>query len=244
MTPPPYDPQRYGYQSQPVHNAYAEVQSIATGAMKRVYLKMTLGLVVTALVAMWCFSSPAFWQFLSMNSWAIWGLFIGELILVFAISAGINKMSTPMGSLLFYLFAAINGAALSPIFIVYTQTSIAKTFFITAGTFGAMSVYGYFTNKDLTRWGSILFMALIGLIIVSVVNIFLKSSGLEWIISAAGVLIFVGLTAWDTQKIKQMAEFTPASEVGRLATIGALNLYLDFINLFLYLLRFFGNSRD
>ena len=244
MTPPPYDPQRYGYQSQPAHNAFAEVQTIATGAMKRVYLKMTLGLIVTALVALWCTSSPAFWNFLAANNWAIWGLFIGELILVFAISAGINKMSTMTASLLFYLFAAINGAALSPIFMVYTAASISKTFFITAGTFGAMSVYGYFTNKDLTKWGSILSMALFGLIIVSLVNIFLRTSGLEWIISAAGVLIFIGLTAWDTQKIKQMAEYTPASEIGRLATIGALNLYLDFINLFLYLLRFFGNSRD
>ena len=213
MTPPPYDPQRYGYQSQPAHNAFAEVQTIATGAMKRVYLKMTLGLIVTALVALWCTSSPAFWNFLAANNWAIWGLFIGELILVFAISAGINKMSTMTASLLFYLFAAINGAALSPIFMVYTAASISKTFFITAGTFGAMSVYGYFTNKDLTKWGSILIMALFGLIIVSLVNIFLKSSGLEWIISAAGVLIFIGLTAWDTQKIKQMAEYTPASEI-------------------------------
>ena len=153
-------------------------------------------------------------------------------------------LSSATASLLFYLFAVINGLALSPIFVVYTGASIAKTFFITAGVFGAMSVYGYFTSKDLSRWGSILTMALFGLIIVSVVNIFLKSTAMEWIISGAGVLIFIGLTAWDTQQIKQMALQAPMETAGKLATLGALSLYLDFINLFLYLLRFFGNNRN
>lgn len=133
---------------------------------------------------------------------------------------------------------------LAPIFVVYTGASIAKTFFITAGTFGAMSVFGFTTGQDLSKFGRILFMALIGLIIASVVNIFTHSSTLDWIISFAGVIIFVGLTAWDTQQIKRMAEVLPAGQEGRLATIGALTLYLDFINLFLYLLRFFGASRD
>lgn len=242
-TPPPYDPSRfqnYGYQSA---NS-AGVISLASNAMKRVYVKMTLGLLVTAIISFYCAGSREYMTFMAQNSWFYWGLFIGEIVLVFAISGGIYKMSTGVGSLLFYLFSAVNGMALAPIFLVYTGTSIAKTFFITAGTFGAMSIYGYFTNKDLTRWGSILFMALIGLIIASVVNIFLHSSGLSWVISIAGVLIFVGLTAWDTQTIKRMAEVTPADQVGRLATLGALNLYLDFINLFLYLLRFFGDSND
>ncbi|MCH5345877.1 MAG: Bax inhibitor-1/YccA family protein, partial [Muribaculaceae bacterium] len=125
-----------------------------------------------------------------------------------------------------------------------THASIAKTFFITAGTFGAMSVYGYFTTRDLTRFGNILFMALIGLIIASVVNIFFKSDTLGWIISIAGVIIFVGLTAWDTQKIKQMSQMATPAQYGHIATLGALSLYLDFINLFLYLLRFFGSSRN
>ncbi len=160
------------------------------------------------------------------------------------ISGGINKLSSTVATLLFFVFAAVNGLALAPIFLVYTMTSIAKTFFICAGTFGAMSIYGYFTTQDLTKWGNFLFYALIDLIIASVVNIFTHSSTLDWIISIAGVLIFVGLTAWDTQKIKQMAEYTPTDRVGHLATIGALSLYLDFINLFLYLLRFFGNNRD
>jgi len=240
-TPPPYDPSRHtGY------TAYTEVAEVANGAMKRVYVKMTMGLFVTALTSLWCASSAAYWNFLSANQWAIFGLLIVEVALVFIISGAINRLSSPVASALFYLYAAINGVALAPIFVVYTGESIAKTFFITAGTFGAMSIYGYFTNKDLTRWGTILFMALIGLVIASLVNIFLKSDGLGWIISIAGVLIFVGLTAWDTQRIKKQAEITPADQVGRLGTIGALTLYLDFINLFLYLLRFFGSvsNRD
>ena len=183
-------------------------------------------------------------QFMAANSWFYWGLFIAELVIVFTISARLTKMSSTVATLLFYVFAAINGMALAPIFLLYTATSIAKTFFICAGTFGAMSIYGYFTTQDLTKWGNFLIYALFGLIIASVVNIFTKSSGLDWIISCAGVLIFVGLTAWDTQKIKQMALYAPASAIGHIATIGALSLYLDFINLFLYLLRFFGSSRD
>ena len=154
-------------------------------------------------------------------------------------------MSSATATLLFYLFSAVNGMMLSTIFLVYSMTAITKTFFITAGTFGAMSVYGYFTSKDLSKMGSFLFMALIGLIIASLVNIFLKSSGLDWIISIVGVLIFVGLTAWDTQQIKTMAMQMPGSQTGRLATLGALTLYLDFINLFLFILRIFGgSSRD
>lgn len=130
------------------------------------------------------------------------------------------------------------------IFLVYTGDSIFKTFLITAGVFGAMSVYGYTTARDLTQFGTFLRMALFGLIICLVINIFWANNTLEWIISIAGVLIFIGLTAWDTQKIKQMAQMMPSSGYGHLATLGALSLYLDFINLFLYLLRFFGNSRD
>ena len=212
--------------------------------MKRVYVKMTLALIVTAFVSMWCAGSQAFISFVFANRWAMWGLMLLELGLVIGISAGINKLSNTTASLLFYLFAVVNGAALSPIFIVYTGASLAKTFFITAGTFGAMSVYGYFTKSDLTSIGKILFMALIGLIIASLVNLFMHSSTLDWIISMFGVAIFVGLTAWDAQQIKRMAEEMPEAGVGRLATLGALSLYLDFINLFLYLLRFFGSSRD
>ncbi len=235
-TPPPYNGGGYNDSTQTV--------SLASAVMKRVYLKMTLGLLVTAFLSMFCAGSMSYMQFMASNSWFYWGLFIAELVIVFSLSARISKMSSATATLLFYVFAALNGLALAPIFIVYTATSIAKTFFICAGTFGAMSVYGYFTTQDLTKWGNFLFYALIGLIIASVVNIFTHSDTLGWIISCAGVLIFVGLTAWDTQKIKQMAQYGGGLELSRLATIGALSLYLDFINLFLYLLRFFGSSRD
>lgn len=234
QTPPPYR----GY------TGAAQVVATTSSVMKRVYLKMTLGLLVTAFISMFCAGSHGYMSFMATNSWFYWALFIAELVLVFTISGGINKLSSGVASLLFYAFAVVNGLALAPIFIVYTMTSIAKTFFICAGTFGAMSIYGYFTTQDLTKWGNYLFYALLGLIIASVVNIFTKSSTLDWIISIAGVLIFVGLTAWDTQKIKTMVQYTPTDRISHLATIGALSLYLDFINLFLYLLRFFGNQRD
>lgn len=232
-----------GYQNY-YNQTGAALDSKVSQVMKRVYVKMFLALLVTAFVSLFCASSQAVQQvFLSSRAF-MWGVLIVELILVFAISGAINKLSSGTASLLFYIFAIVNGLALFPIFLVYTQVSIAKTFFITAGTFGAMSIYGYFTSQDLTKWGSILIMALFGLIICSVVNIFWANSTFEWIISAAGVLIFIGLTAWDTQKIKQMAAMAPAETTSKLATIGALSLYLDFINLFLYLLRFFGNNRD
>lgn len=212
--------------------------------MKRVYVKMFLALLVTSFVAWIIGTSHQFLYFMVTHSWVYWGLMLAELGMVIAISAAINKMSSTVATLLFYLFAIVNGAVFSIILSVYTADSIFKTFLITAGVFGAMSVYGYFTERDLTKMGTFLYMALWGLIIAIVVNIFWANSTLEWIISIAGVLIFVGLTAWDTQKIKQMAAQMPNATDGRLATLGALSLYLDFINLFLYLLRFFGNSRD
>jgi FtsH-binding integral membrane protein len=220
------------------------LQSTVNSTMKRVFGKMTLGLIVTALVSMFCASSYGFLSFMFTNTWAMWGLVIAEVAIVLGLSAGVNKLSSPVASLLFYVFAIINGMAFAPIFLIYTGASIAKTFFITAAVFGAMTVYGYTTSKDLTKFGTFLMMALFGLIIVSVVNIFAQSSSLEWIISFVGVLIFIGLTAWDVQQIKQMALQMPGADVSKLATLGALSLYLDFINLFLYLLRFFGNNRD
>lgn len=230
-----YNPQPYG-----VHELEAKVSA----TMKRVYVKMFLALLVTAFVAMFCAQSEGVIGFLAANRWAMWVLVFAELGIVIGVSGGINKLSTGTATMLFYLFAVINGLMLFPILLAFTGVSVAKTFFITAGVFGAMSVYGYFTTQDLTKWGSFLFMALIGLIICSVVNIFLRSTTMEWIVSGAGVLIFIGLTAWDTQQIKAMAQQMPADSVGKLATLGALSLYLDFINLFLYLLRFFGSSRD
>lgn len=218
-----------------------EMDLKVSSVMKRVYVKMFLGLLVTAFVALFCAGSNDVASFFLTNRWAMFVLMIAELGIVFYVSGRINRISSSTATMLFYIFAVINGLMLFPIFYVYTSVSIAKTFFITAGVFGAMSVYGYFTSKDLSRWGSILIMCLFGLIICSLVNIFLKSSSMDWIISIAGVLIFIGLTAWDTQQIKAMAQQAPLDSVGKLATLGALSLYLDFINLFLYLLRFFGN---
>lgn len=230
----------YEYQTPPTPPSVAGVQSLVSSTMKRVYVKMFLGLLVTAFTAMYAASS-SFINFYVTHSWLMWVLIIAELGLVFAISGAINKLSSGTATLLFYIFAVVNGLMLSTIFLVYSPGAITKTFFITAGTFGAMSIYGYFTNSDLTKWGSFFFMALIGLIIASVVNIFVHSSGLDWIISIVGVLLFVGLTAWDTQQIKRMAMMTGVENQGKLATWGALSLYLDFINLFIYLLRIFGN---
>lgn len=232
--PPYFNRAQYEQQARSLDTRVSQV-------MKRVYFKMFLGLLVTAFVALWCQTSPAVINFFITNSWSMWLLIIAELGLVIGITGAINRLSSTAATGLFYLFAVVNGLMLFPIFMVYSPDSIAKTFFITAGVFGAMSVYGFFTSQNLAKMGSFLVMALIGLIVVSLVNIFLKSSGLDWIISGVGVLLFIGLTAWDTQQIKTMAQQAPGSSVGKLATIGALSLYLDFINLFLYLLRFFGN---
>lgn len=231
---PNFNYQQYYQQPDPV----ALGQRVSS-VMRQVYLKMFLGLVVTALVSLYCQTTPGVMNFFYGNSWAR----IGMIVVWFGIAIGVNanRVSGGVATLLFYIFSVVTGLMFAPLLLLYTGASIAKTFFITAGVFGAMTVYGYFTSQDLSRWGSILVMCLIGLIIVSVVNIFLKSSGLEWVISAAGVLIFIGLTAWDTQQIKAIAIQAPAEAVSKLATQGALMLYLDFVNLFLYLLRFFGN---
>jgi len=226
------------------NNYGTDTRSLATkvsAVMKQVYFKMTLGLLVTAFISLWCSESHAYWNLMAEHNWLMWIFFAAEIGLVIAITGAIRRLSGLAATGLFYLFALVNGLALAPIFMIYTGETIATTFFVTAGTFAAMSVYGYFTSNDLSKMGSILFMALIGLIIASVVNLFMHSQTMMWIITYAGVLIFVGLTAWDTQQIKNMAIQMDAASTGKLATIGALNLYLDFINLFLYLLRIFGN---
>lgn len=231
------------YNIQP-NNGMSIALDIST-VMKRVYLKMFLALLVTAATAYGiALLVPQFIETLATNSWIYWGCAIAEIILVIAIGRASTKMKSSTATLLFYLFAILNGVTFSLILAVYTQASIFKTFLITAGVFGAMSVYGYFTERDLSKIGTYLYMALFGLIICIIVNLFMKSSTFEWIISGIGVLIFIGITAWDTQKIKRMAEYAPIEEVNKIATIGALSLYLDFINLFIYLLRFFGASRN
>ncbi len=231
------------YQPQQMYHSEQSIAQTLSAVMKQVYMKMFLALLVTGFVSMWAASSKLFLTTIFANSWGIWVLMGVEVLLVIAISGAINKLSSAMATALFFLFAIVNGLSLAPIFLVYTGESIASTFFITAGTFAAMSIYGYFTSTDLSKFGSILIMALIGIIICTIVNIFVANSTLDWIISGVGVLIFIGLTAWDTQKIKQMALDSPNATNGKLATIGALSLYLDFINLFIYLLRFLGDRR-
>ena len=210
--------------------------------MRKTYLWMSMALVITGLTAYVVATNAAIRSYLFMHSQLIWVLFLAEIGLVIGLSAAIRKISLSTATLMFVAYAALNGITFSSLFYVYTMGSLASTFFITAGTFGAMSLVGFFTKTDLSSMGKILLMALIGLIIASVVNIFVASSGLEMLMTYLGVLIFVGLTAYDTQKIKQMFLMAPdASEsTQKYAVLGALTLYLDFINLFLYLLRIFG----
>jgi FtsH-binding integral membrane protein len=209
--------------------------------IRQVYAWMGGGLLVTALLAMVTVSSPAILNAVFGNRLVFYGLVLGELGLVIAISGAINRLGAGTASLLFVLYAALNGITMSAIFAVYTAESVASTFVITAATFGTMSAYGYLTRRDLTGWGSFLFMGLIGVVIASLVNIFTRSSAASWVISAVGVIVFTGLTAYDTQKIKSMA--ASGAEGRKPAILGALTLYLDFINLFLMLLRLLGNRR-
>lgn len=218
--------------------------SVLSIVMRKVYVRMFLALVVTAFTALYVASSPSLLMTIMGSRAIFFGLIIAELAIVFVVSGMLHKLSSTTAVLLFYLYAILNGVVFSSIFVVYSLGSIAYTFFITAGVFGAMSVYGLVTKNDMTKFGSYCMMALFGLIIATVVNIFVASSTLDWIISFVGVALFIGLTAWDTQKIKNAAYVVGPSQMGKLATIGALSLYLDFINLFLYLLRFFGRGND
>ena len=224
---------------------YGESRLAAESSLiKNVYLWMTGALVITGLVAYYVSHSYEALNIIFGNKIVFWGLFIAEFGLVIGLNAAINKISAFVATLMFILYSAINGALLSSIFMIYSIQSISTTFFITAGTFGVMALYGSVTKKDLSKIGSLCFMALIGVIIASIVNIFLKNSMMDMIISGIGVLVFVGLTAWDSQKIKAMLNGAGEGEMAqKIAVCGALMLYLDFVNLFLYLLRFFG-KRD
>ena len=233
-----------GYRTAVQAENEASLQRYVAGVMRKVYGKMSLGLLATAITSFLVLSSQTVMNVLFSNAATMWILFAAELGLVIYLSARIDKLSSGTATALFYAYSILNGVALSPIFLIYTGASIATTFAITAGTFGAMSIFGYVTRQDLTKFGSFLFMALLGLIVCIVVNMFMHNSTFELLISGAGVLIFVGLTAWDTQSIKRMCAEAGPDEMGKVATMGALSLYLDFINLFLYLPRFFGSSRD
>ncbi|MED0632032.1 Bax inhibitor-1/YccA family protein [Escherichia marmotae] len=214
--------------------------------MAQVYGWMTVGLLLTAFVAGYAANSAAVMELLFTNRIFLIGLVIAQLALVIVLSAMIQKLSAGVTTMLFMLYSALTGLTLSSIFIVYTAASIASTFVVTAGMFGAMSLYGYTTKRDLSGFGNMLFMALIGIVIASLVNFWLKSEALMWVVTYIGVIVFVGLTAYDTQKLKNMGEQIDTRDTSNLrkySILGALTLYLDFINLFLMLLRIFGNRR-
>lgn len=213
--------------------------------MTKVYNWMALALVLTGVIAYFAASSESLIQLIFGNKLLFFGLIIGELLLVGYISARIEKLTSFNATLLFLLYAALNGLTLSFIFMAYTSSSITSTFMITAGTFAVMSVYGYFTKSDLTKIGNLAFMGLIGIIIASVVNFFMKSEMMSWLISYIGVAVFIGLTAYDSQKLKRIAMqgFEHEENMEKSAVLGALTLYLDFINLFLFLLRILGDRK-
>ena len=219
-----------------------EVSNAFPVLMRKVYVWMTLALVITGFTAYGVATSPGILQAIYSNQILFWGMIIAEFALVIGVSAAINRLSLTTATLMFILYSVINGALMSYIFLAYTASSIATVFFITAGTFGAMAFIGYTMKTDLSSIGKIVMMALIGLVIATLVNLFIKSEGFTLILSYVGVLVFVGLTAYDAQKIKQM--LLQASDAGegaqKVALLGALSLYLDFINLFIYLLRIFG----
>jgi len=222
----------------------ARLDAAAGQFMTKVYGWMSFAMFLTALMAWTVASSEAALAVVYKNSFVFFGLLIGQLALVWIISASINRLSLGMVSFLFVFYSLLNGVTFSFIFLVYTSESITSAFVVTGLTFAAMSIYGFTTKKDLSGWGNILFMALIGLIIASVVNIFFANSTLYWIVTYAGILIFVGLTAYDTQKLKRMSyQISDDETAGKLAIRGALSLYLDFINLFLLILRLLGNRK-
>ena len=222
--------------------ATAETQERIRSFVRSVYAWMFGGLLLTALASLWVVSSPAMQNIIFGNPMMPWILFAAELGLVFYLSFRITKMSAGTAAGTFLVFAFLNGLTLSAIFFMYTTGSIVGAFASAGGMFGVMAIYGLVTKRDLTSWGSFFFMGVIGIVICSIVNIFLQSSALGWTISIIGVFVFLGLTAWDNQKLKTYAMSPELRE--NLAVIGALALYLDFINLFIFLLRIFGGRRE
>ncbi len=215
-----------------------------TAFLRKVYGWMCVGLGVTAVVALAVAGSPALARTILGNRVVFFGLVIAELGLVFYLSARVQKLASNTAAALFLLYSALNGATLASIFLIYSGTSIASTFVVTAGAFGALALYGTVTKRSLAGVGQFVFMGLIGVVLASVVGMFWHSQGLQFVISIVGVIVFTGLTAWDAQRLKLMAASVPETSYGSYSIVGALALYLDFINLFLFLLRFFGGRRD
>jgi FtsH-binding integral membrane protein len=238
---------KFSFRTAQMDGATAEAVQIDEGLrayMLRIYNYMASGLALTGIIAMATAQSESMMQIIFSGGALMWIVMLSPLGFVLALSFGINKMKASTAQAVFWGFAAVMGLSMASIFAIYTGTSIARVFFITAGTFAGMSLYGYTTKRDLTGLGSFLFMGLIGIILASIVNMFLQSSAMHFVISVIGVLVFVGLTAYDTQKIKSMyAESDGSETASKKAIMGALTLYLDFINLFMMLLRLFGDRR-
>src|SRR5262245_42559150 len=214
-----------------------------TAFLRAVYGWMCAGLGITAVVA-YSIAGSGFGQVLASNHLLFLVLFAAQIGLVFFLSARVDRLAPGTATLLFLAYAALTGVTLSVLVLAYTQTSIATTFVVTAGMFGALALYGTTTSRSLAGAGQFFFMGLIGLLLASIVGIFWQSPALQFLISVVGVIVFTGLTAWDAQRLKQMAAALPEGQVGSYAIVGALSLYLDFINLFLFLLRFMGGRRD
>lgn len=236
----------YGYD--PAQDVEVRQSSVSTfsSLVSKVYLWMTMALAMTGLTAFYVANSGLVFA-LANSAGLFWGLMIAELAVVWILSANIMRLSFPVAGIMFAIYSILNGATCSFIFLAYTAESLTTTFFVTAGTFGAMSLVGAFIKKDLSGMGRMLIMALIGLIIATIVNFFVASSTLSWAITYIGVLIFCGLTAYDTQKMKEMLyqyQHMGDTNILKIALLCSLSLYLDFINLFLYLLRIFGGKRD
>jgi FtsH-binding integral membrane protein len=215
-----------------------------TAFLRAVYGWMCAGLAITALVAYSIASSPALIQAVVMNRLLFIGLFVAQIGLVFYLSARVNRLAPGTAAALFVAYSALTGMTLSVLVLAYTGASIATTFVVTAGMFGALALYGTTTTRSLAGVGQFLFMGLIGLVLASLVGMFWHSEALQFLISVVGVIVFTGLTAWDAQRLKAMALAVPAGQLGSYAIVGALSLYLDFINLFVFLLRFLGNRRE
>jgi FtsH-binding integral membrane protein len=223
----------------------ADVRDERVGAfLSKVYGWMFFGLLVTAVTAFAVASSPGIIEIVILNRPVFWGLFIAQLGLVFYLSARVDKVAPTTAAGFFILYSALVGVTSSVILLVYTPASITSTFVITAVMFGATAVFGSVTKRSLAGMGQFLFMGLIGLLLAMIVGFFWQSNALQFVISVVGVLVFTGLTAWDAQRLKQMAVSLPDGRVGAYAVVGALSLYLDFINLFFFLLRFTGNRRN
>ena len=224
---------------------YHSFSSVYTNLMSKVFTWMTFALIITGVTAYGVATTPTFLRTLFTSDSLFLGLLLTQMVLVLVLNAVLNRLSVVMATFLFILYSVLNGVLLSGIFVLYSMASIFKVFFITAGTFGTMALYGYCTRKNLASMGKILFMALIGLVIATVVNLFMKSSGLEYIISYVGVVVFSGLTAWDMQKIRRLLqrEYEDNESTQKMCLLGAMTLYLDFVNLFLNFVKILGNRK-